>query len=667
MVPKPVEEEYIFIPSDMDEDVDIQDSDSEYGEDQPVDALSLPDNDSDDDDPKAAAKPASSTKPKPKPAKRPFKLLEKNIQDIRKKIKRARKKRVITKVAQEDTSVVKIVAPTRCSHHKTAGPDDHSRLLDTTLATDDGRIHMVFAVTQKLLNNRLKYLWASEPKMQVIDVDLSNGDAIHSFLLPPQLHLETESNRPGAAVFYINFDYGGIVVLKEGPSVTKDLRPEHQKVSTDGWVLAFDVDIALEEIDKNLEEYDQVKKKLGSAADFRISRLVADLETADIMNPRMDLSSLPGLDVGSKLMKRFQILLANWRDEATANGLGLMGWSATANPNTSDLPASFAPTDQQLQTYPYMAPGQTTPKAGLGPQGDYNMLLYLNMADGAAFPRDRFLDYGGNFCTPFSPVKAPKPPEIHATLCIGRDVFFNSFILPQLTLLNRAAWIKAKNPELEYKSGGMVVHWKKELGKGTTHDSYFSDWKPVSGKDWMGWEWTKGSRGYSRRQKFPLGEIKGEMITKTMNRVRVHPKGNIIIVDHISVVRLYTYHKRAVKREGRVQVSRSGTIHISIESVEDGQNMTMCFPTPDNLFTSTIDKFDTNFIGKRGTIEREAKSWLNNMKGSRDFNDGVANIQKALQKVGAFVVPTGGTLFLRDALFNDECDLMLKAFYNGIE
>lgn len=386
---------------------------------------------------------------------------------------------------------------------------------------------------------------------------------------------------------------------------------------------------------------------------------------ADIMKPRMDLSSLPGLDIGSDLMQRFQTLLSEWRDEATSNGLGLMGWSATAAPKSSDLPASFVPTDQQLQTYPYMAPGQKAPKVGLGLQGDYNMLLYLNMADGASFPSDRFLDYGGNFCTPFAPVQAPKPPEIHSTLCIGRDVFFNSFVLPQLTLLNRAAWVKALNPDLEYKSGGMVVHWKKELGKGNSPDSFFTDWKPVSGSDWVGWEWTKSSRGYSRRQKVPLGEIKGEMKTTITNRVRVHPKGNIIRVDHASTVSLYTYHKRIKTRTGTVVVSRKGTIHIYIESVKDGQNVKMRFPTPDDLFTSKLDKFDTNFIGKKATIENEAKSWLNHMRTSSDFNNAVSSIQKALEKVGAFVVPTGGTLFLRDGLFNDECDLMLKASYNG--
>lgn len=275
MVPKPIDEDDVFIPSDIDEDVDMPDIDSEYGDDdaghRSSDALSLPDDDSDEDDLKAAAKAATSTKPKVKPAKQPFKLIR---QSILKAVKRASKKKVLVKVSDEATGTVKIVAPPQCSHNKKTGPDDHSRLLDTTLSTDDGRIHMVFAVTQKLLNNRLKYLWASEPKMQVINVELSNRDAIHSFLLPPQLHLEVEANRSGAAVFYINFDYGGFVALNDGP--------EYQKVSTDGWVLAFDVDIALEEIEDGSEEYGEVVKKLGSAADFRISRLVADLESESL-------------------------------------------------------------------------------------------------------------------------------------------------------------------------------------------------------------------------------------------------------------------------------------------------------------------------------------------------------------------------------------------------
>jgi hypothetical protein len=39
--------------------------------------------------------------------------------------------------------VATIGAPTTCAHDKKLGKDDHSRLVDTTVKTDNGRIHMV--------------------------------------------------------------------------------------------------------------------------------------------------------------------------------------------------------------------------------------------------------------------------------------------------------------------------------------------------------------------------------------------------------------------------------------------------------------------------------------------------------------------------------------------
>jgi hypothetical protein len=51
--------------------------------------------------------------------------------------------------------------------------------------------------------------------MWTIDVTFPSGEAIHSFLHPPKIHLEVEANRPGAAVYWINFDYGGYIKIKD--------------------------------------------------------------------------------------------------------------------------------------------------------------------------------------------------------------------------------------------------------------------------------------------------------------------------------------------------------------------------------------------------------------------------------------------------------------------
>lgn len=93
--------------------------------------------------------------------------------------------------------------------------------------------------------------------------------------------------------------------------------------------------------------------------------------------------------------------------------------------------------------------------------------------------------------------------------------------------------------------------------------------------------------------------------------------------------------------------------------------MRLRLPTPSNLFKSEVREFSTNFIGKKSTIQNEAKSYTRLLKDHKDFKTAVSRIQDAIQEMDAFVIPSGGTFFLRDALFNDECDLLLKASYNG--
>lgn len=108
-------------------------------------------------------------------------------------------------------------------------------------------------------------------------------------------------------------------------------------------------------------------------------------------------------------------------------------------------------------------------------------------------------------------------------------------------------------------------------------------------------------------------------------------------------------------------------MQIHVESVKNGKSVRLRFPTPDDLFKTEIVELSTDFLTdkKRDTVERDAKSFLDQLQNNDDFKGAVAKVQAALQNVGAFVIPTGGTFFLRDALFNDEGDLLLKAAYNG--
>lgn len=269
------------------------------------------------------------------------------------------------------------------------------------------------------------------------------------------------------------------------------------------------------------------------------------------MRPRLDLCQFAEEELDDETLERLKILLDSWRNQAVESGLGIMGWSATTDKPESvqGLPPAFTPTGQQIQTYPYLPPGQEKPVVGLDdPIANYNQLLYLNMTDNTPFPRDRFLDYSGNWCTPYAPVQAPKIPEIHATMCIGRDIFFSNFIIPHLTYLNKASWIEAKKPSIQFKNLGVKVGWKKSFG-GQNH-AFYNSWKPVEGKGWSGWEWVRASQGRHKRKKGINGTAEAIMKTWVRNRIRILPEQNIIRVDHQTDIELRTYHSRLKKRHG---------------------------------------------------------------------------------------------------------------------
>jgi len=154
----------------------------------------------------------------------------------------------------------------------------------------------------------------------------------------------------------------------------------------------------------------------------------------------------------------------------------------TAKPETVNEQApSFPPTSLKLQTYPYIAPNQTKPKEGLGPVGENNMLLYLQMTKNRAFPDIRLLEYSGNYVS----------PGINGTIIIDRNIIWDSYLFRTtpsqlLPLFNTYtyAWVgSAKIPDI------LAEQWTIALAD-TSHssDASFYAWKQDA-SDPLTWTW----------------------------------------------------------------------------------------------------------------------------------------------------------------------------------
>lgn len=174
-----------------------------------------------------------------------------------------------------------------------------------------------------------------------------------------------------------------------------------------------------------------------------------------------------------------------------------MGYSAnTDNPNGVNQQApTFPPTSSTFQYYHYKGiPGDGI-HTGLDARGDKNMLLYLNMTQDHTPPIERELVYSGNFVI----------PEMDGTICISRDVFWDSFLLrsdcpPLLERFNISTfawvnWVKAgdsvTSPEASGEYGLGPGYRNEHPGLYTWKNDGRSSWKwdqHLHERDDKGWE-----------------------------------------------------------------------------------------------------------------------------------------------------------------------------------
>lgn len=137
----------------------------------------------------------------------------------------------------------------------------------------------------------------------------------------------------------------------------------------------------------------------------------------------------------------------------------------------------FIPTSLRFQTYEYRAPGKNEPTEGI-PDGNNNMLLYLQMTNKDEFPSDALLEYTGNFAL----------KGMGGTMCIRRDIFWDQYLLrsdsPLLQMLNQVtyAWVEYHRMDSVTKAEFTIA-----LGDDNHRDDLsFFKWRPV-GSDSLRW------------------------------------------------------------------------------------------------------------------------------------------------------------------------------------
>jgi hypothetical protein len=125
---------------------------------------------------------------------------------------------------------------------------------------------------------------------------------------------------------------------------------------------------------------------------------------------------------------------STWMNSAHRAKVNTLGYSITAldpatKPTTID--PTFMPTFNEFQTCQWNDPSGNT-ATGI-PAGNNNCLLYAQMTANADAPTPLYYTYTGNM------VDAGET----ATLFISKKVFWDEWLLPQLTTLNYQTWLVA--------------------------------------------------------------------------------------------------------------------------------------------------------------------------------------------------------------------------------
>ncbi|USP80419.1 hypothetical protein yc1106_07693 [Curvularia clavata] len=341
-------------------------------------------------------------------------------------------------------------------------PDTESRYWLQT-ETKTGHWDQVVGISQGIINSNFEQLFKLY-SADMADMYSSVDDVgrIDARMLAPRLLIPGgKSSRNNELIYQLRFEFGSMY-NSAGKALIEDLT---------GWVISVPVTLDIkpevldsktnpspEAIENNKKQHDFVKNQFNLAGDYSIERLYAKLSSAR-WNQFIPEHSIAGLtDKGeeiplinwqlsnSELWLKLTNWLSYWAAQQDLKGRNLIGVSF-------QLPKE--PTDMMHQTYPYRCVPRQVPVGveGFTGAGTRNALLYCEKIKGNPRPDDTSMVWSGNFTTQPSTLDAND--AIDGTFLLGRHVFMEEYLLPQLKRLNQASEIFFEKPYGELQNNNV--------------------------------------------------------------------------------------------------------------------------------------------------------------------------------------------------------------------
>ncbi|RYP07930.1 hypothetical protein DL764_002201 [Monosporascus ibericus] len=505
-----------------------------------------------------------------------------------------------------------------------------------------GRISMVLALTQEYINSRLQIRHNITPAMHTITAKLDNGSRLDAELLAPEISLLVQGADPGSALYYMHLG-GGTCVL--------DFRgAENLPLTTNGWTVVFEADLVL-----------KLTKTVSPNSPF--DRILECFEVANLKSARFDLSKGSFLEYGDRATAALENLLRTWIKSVES---WKFGPSHSAKILLSPI---LSVTDMALQTYPFIKPvsvGFATVEDGLK-KGTENMLLASCLASNATWPAasPKVLPYSGNWCTKSLP----------ATFAVDSSLVFEEFLLPKLSAINVTSYIELTKCDTTFHlARDADFSFESRRNSGIPGDFY--DWREVpapmlSDPRFAGidpkpkWYWTRAQHMSDRDPGNPKNfYAKAAFVCSIVNTIGVVPGTNKVVLSSTTSMGGKWEVRKGVtrtKRSGQFQGERTFTLATFLQSVLQGAvEWHMDLPDPGDRSYIKVSYAGTTDNGRRDSVLKII------MEEDPQLDETIRRVQGDQARPGAFVLPGRDSVFMEDAVFNNELDLLLNVQYNGV-
>ncbi|KAL7952482.1 hypothetical protein V8C34DRAFT_299221 [Trichoderma compactum] len=368
--------------------------------------------------------------------------------------------------------------------------DVESRLWLQTKTQSGQTWDQVLGVSQRVINKNFEQLFNLYPEMADM-YNANNAGMIDARLLAPKIIIPGGNSSANKSLVYFQLRFeSGSMADSNGKTLIEDLS---------NWVITCEVQVDSRKatITSNMTDAakEQVKKenawieKFDVAGDYSAERMYAKLSSIDWTKPQSDYT-VCGLDKdGNPISYKnwyaadpdramyLNLWLMSWSHKQDEQGRNNIGLSIQIPPVSQPKNPTYEPIFMMNQSYVYKSAKQGALNGATGDSGAAlcNAYLYTEMVkipglSNERRPDDNTLVWSGNFCT--LPKTVDGSDAIDGTFVFGRNVFLETFLLPELRALNKAFDIYHLKPYGIQKDDGRISSYEPySIGYDENHRS----------------------------------------------------------------------------------------------------------------------------------------------------------------------------------------------------